>query len=1136
MKGYELQEEFLSFPGGVKVLRARREIDGSHPLVLCFPRVGNVDAGVYRRVASNAEQLRGNAPLLSMLDAGDFSPPSEYAFGISYEWGRHSFEPLAEVERREMWMMRGIIEILDSLFRCNMSGQFLGENAVFVDRENYAVRLGFVGLTEVFRLHGAGPWTENETGRPDWHEDIYHLAKCFECQVSNSTSEVIRCCLAEDKFDRPGHQKLLQAMGDDEACRPDYSDDIPLLFANSIAVDDAKKFVDHLNQTDCHLSPWTETWPEGKNPRLSCNFQTKDFWGRFVNSVGDKHYYVPHKPQKNRFLPQGNILRARFQYASNPASGIMGRYHSLDALGTQNLRTVQEWRVVPKNELEFIEETAFKAAYVYVRPLPESTVSKHAFLLRDDQETDWLAVKNLKTKQKQLEAVPMWAGGGGGGGHGVDVGEVDDITQGRLVINLKCEQGVGVRIPESGVLLINDERIPYDFYWGSGRELWFGASHDDAEHVANTLNEKARKNGDISVTLEEIPGVPEILLGAKVLPEIITRDSQHRVENIPNSGVLQEDVSLETIPFKRQVDAVDKFEQGDIAEPSLCGVLATPSAHNPLVIPHLQLDFFDKRLNETQQKAVISAMLQKPVFLIQGPPGTGKTTVIVEIIRQTLAANPKARILVCSQTNMAVDNVIERLDDKKEDGRRVIRKVRLASDNAIRQHKISPDAKPFWLRQRLNNWVADAKNRSKRATQKPTVRRGQMARALMDAVGRDDAYIQKERAIWEIMKRWHAFLDAHDDEDLCQIRGNVEGGWLPLKTAWLKSMNVVGATCVHIASSKYRNVFGESYDCLIVDEASKATPAETLIPAALAKQVVLIGDHRQLPPFVTPEREVWEKVRGESVDWEDYGIEDIRRRFGASLFEGLITVFSKEPKLQFCQTMLDEQRRMPKQIGDLISNHFYDGNLTTPEDDEYVKGKRLALPLKRETSLIFINTAGRGDAHDNQRSSWRQNERNADIVVETLRCLDKSLNEESDVAVIAGYRGQVDLLEKQIRLDAKSERYVNLKIPSDPGAIANTVDGFQGRENAIVIYDVVRSSRGADSVGFLDEPRRLNVALSRAQKLLIIVGDADFLIGRAKPNLELNPNAEAVKPILGEIAEEIRQQGFMFNSLKEALK
>lgn len=1133
MKGYELQDKFLSFPGRVNLLRARREIDGSHPLVLCFPCAGNVDAGVYRQVASCAEQLRGNTSILPMLDSESFPQDSEYAFGIAYEWGSYSFEPLAEVEQREMWTMRDIVKILYSLFRCNVSGQFLGENAIFVNRENLSVCLGFVGLAEIFRLHGAGPWLENETNRPDWHEDIYHLAKCFEDLVSQSSSEVIRRCLAEDKFERPEYPELLRAMEDDEACRPDYSDDIPLLFASNIAADDAKKFVDHLNRADCHVSPWTETRPEGKKSRLSCDFQTKDFWGCFVNSEGDKHYYVPHKPQKNRLPLQGNILRARFQYASNPVSGVMGRYHNLDTLGTQNLRTIQKWRVVPKNEKEFIEKTAFKAAYVHVRPLPESAVSKHAFLLRDDQETDWLAVKNLKTKQKQLEAVPMWAGDGG---HRVDVGEVDDITQGCLVINLGCEQDVGVRLPESGVLSISSEKISYDFYWESGRELWFGASCDDAEYMMDTLNKKARKNSDIAVTMEETPGVLGILLGAKVLPEIITRDSRNRIENIPDNGVLQEDVHLETIPFKRQVNAVDKFEQGDIAESSLCGVLATPSAHSPLVIPHPQLEFFDKRLNETQQKAVISAIFQKPLFLIQGPPGTGKTTVIVEIVRQILAANPKARILVCSQTNMAVDNVIERLDDKKEDGRRVIRKIRLASDDAIRKHKISPDAKPFWLKSRLKNWVADTKNRGNQVTQKPIIRRGQMARALMDARGQDDAYVKRERAIWDVMKKWHAFLDARDDEDRCQIRGNVEGGWLPLKTAWLKSMNVVGATCVHIASSEYRNVFGESYDCLIVDEASKATPAETLIPAALAKQVVLIGDHKQLPPFVTPEREVWEKVRGESADWEDYGIEDIRRRFGVSLFEDLITVFSKDLKLQSCQVMLNEQRRMPKQIGDLISGHFYDGNLTTPEDGKYAQGKRLALPFKRETSLIFINTAGRGDARDNQRPSWRQNGCNADVVVETLRCLDRNLKEESDIAVIAGYRGQVDLLEKKIRLDAKSEKYVNLKSLSDPGAVVNTVDGFQGRENAIVIYDIVRSSRGADSVGFLDEPRRLNVALSRTQKLLIIVGDAEFLIGRAKPNPELNPNAEAVKPILGEVAEEIQQQGFMFDSLEEALK
>ncbi|MDD9799405.1 MAG: AAA domain-containing protein [Gammaproteobacteria bacterium] len=1126
MKGYELQNEFLSFPGRVKALRARRD-DGSHPLVLCFPRAGNVDTRVYRRATSYAEQLRGNISLLPMLDAGGFPQDSEYAFGISYEWDNRFFGALAEVEKREMWMMRGVVKILDSLFRCNVSGQFLGENSVFVDKKNHSVRLGFVGLAEVFRLHGSGPWSKNEAICPDWHEDIYHLAKCFEDQVHKSSSEIIRRCLAEKNFERPGYPELLRVMADDAACHPKYPDEVALLFDRKIASDEANQLVDHLNQSDCYVR-WKEPGDKRDKPRVTGEFQTGIFAGRFVNSEGDEHYYVPHFSRKNLSLPRGEILQARFRRAQHREQGVEGEYHNLASLGVEQNKKIQEWRIVPKNEWEFIEETAFKAAYRHVRQVSESIVKKYTFLLRGDSDVDWKAVENLKTKQKQLEAVPMSVGSGI---RRVDVGEVDDITQGRLVVNLECDQSAGIRPPDKGVLLINNVRVSYDFYWDSGHELWFASSRDSAEEVRDALEKMAKGAGDTAVMMKEKPRVLGIFLAVQVLPEITTRDSQAPKGNIPMSGVLQEDVRMETVPFKRQVNAVDNFEQGNIVEPSLCGILATPSAHNPLVISHPQLDFFDKRLNESQKKAVVGAVFQKPLFLIQGPPGTGKTTVIVEIIRQILAANPKARVLVCSQTNMAVDNVIERLGDKKEKGRRVIRKIRLASETAI--HKITRDARPFLFEQRLKNWIANTKKHSNQATKKPVSGDGQLARALAKAVEKSGADLKQERAIWKIVKKWHAFLHIHDDVERCRIRGNVEGGWLSLKAAYLKSMNVVGATCVHIAASRYRGIFGEAYDCLIVDEASKATPAETLIPATLARQVVLIGDHKQLPPFVTPERRVLDKVRRESADWEDHGIEDIRRRFGVSLFEDLIDAFSAEPRLQPCQIMLGEQRRMPKQIGDLISDYFYDGKLTTPEDDKYVQDKRLALPFKRETSLVFINTAERKHPNDNQRSSWRQNACNADVVVETLRCLDQNLKEKSDIAVIAGYRGQVDLLKKKIQHDVKGEKYSHLDL-ADLNAVVNTVDGFQGRENAIVIYDIVRSSRGADSVGFLDEPRRLNVALSRAQKLLIIVGDADFLIGRAKPNLKLNP--DAVNPILGKIAEKIRQQDFVFNSLEEALK
>lgn len=186
--------------------------------------------------------------------------------------------------------------------------------------------------------------------------------------------------------------------------------------------------------------------------------------------------------------------------------------------------------------------------------------------------------------------------------------------------------------------------------------------------------------------------------------------------------------------------------------------------------------------------------------------------------------------------------------------------------------------------------------------------------------------------------------------------------------------------------------------------------------------------------------------------------------------------------------------------------------------------------------MIFIDTSGNDDPYDNGRKYWRQNQCNADVVCQILRCLDRKLPKKEDFAVIAAYRGQVDLLKRQIIDEDHEEKFTCLSFPEDRNAInsvVNTVDGFQGQEKAIVIYDVVRSARGEDSVGFLDEPRRLNVALSRARKLLIIVGDADFLSERARPSDDRN---HAEKPILGEIVDEIWEQGLIFKSLEEALK
>ncbi|MBK8657513.1 MAG: hypothetical protein IPN22_01185 [Bacteroidetes bacterium] len=148
---------------------------------------------------------------------------------------------------------------------------------------------------------------------------------------------------------------------------------------------------------------------------------------------------------------------------------------------------------------------------------------------------------------------------------------------------------------------------------------------------------------------------------------------------------------------------------------------------------------------------------------------------------------------------------------------------------------------------------------------------------------------------------------------------------IDLRTAFVKSVNVIGATCIHIASSQYSKI-NFRFDFVIMDESSKASPAENLVPINMGHNIVLIGDHKQLPPVITREEAVKQKVKERL---EDNGL-DIEKEFGESLFEKLITEFEANENLQGFIKMLDIQYRMPRQIGNLISRFFYDSKLKNP--------------------------------------------------------------------------------------------------------------------------------------------------------------------------------------------------------------
>ncbi len=254
-----------------------------------------------------------------------------------------------------------------------------------------------------------------------------------------------------------------------------------------------------------------------------------------------------------------------------------------------------------------------------------------------------------------------------------------------------------------------------------------------------------------------------------------------------------------------------------------------------------------------------------------------------------------------------------------------------------------------------------------------------------------------------------------------------------------------------------------TFDVVVVDEATQATEPSCLIPITRGRRVVLAGDHRQLPPTVLSR-------------------EAERRGLARSLFERLAGSAAEE-----VLKMLTVQYRMHRRIMNFPSRAFYDGGLEADESvrDHTLRDLGFAVesvegPLRTilvpEEPLVFIDTAGSGSG-ERQRadSSSRENPAEAEMVVELARALRRGGVPDTGIAAISPYRDQVDLIRKRL-----PDRAGDLEV--------RTVDGFQGREKEVVLLSLVRSNPDGE-LGFLEDLRRLNVAITRPRRKLIVVGD-----------------------------------------------
>jgi len=414
-------------------------------------------------------------------------------------------------------------------------------------------------------------------------------------------------------------------------------------------------------------------------------------------------------------------------------------------------------------------------------------------------------------------------------------------------------------------------------------------------------------------------------------------------------------------------------------------------------------------LNPEQRAALELAERAEDLALVHGPPGTGKTTVLVEVIRRAAARGE--RVLACAPSNLAVDNLVERLAAAGLDCVRVGHPARVLP--AVLAHTLEARVEEHEAARIARGLVEEA----------IALRRGARKRRQRRGPGRFSEARAGERDARALLAEARALEDRAEGEVLARAQ-------------------VVLAT---LTSLEAPALAGRRFPLVVVDEATQAAEPAALLALLHADRAVLAGDHLQLPPTVL------------SAAAQAGGL-------GTSLFERLVALHGDLVKVT-----LAVQHRMNRRIMAFPSEALYGGALRAhPSVAERAVD---AAPLE------VVDTSGRGFEEETpEGSDSRQNEGEAELAAAEVEALLARGLAPGDVAVISPYDAQVQRL--RALLAPHLER----------GLEVDTVDGFQGREKEAVVVSLVRANE-AGEVGFLADVRRMNVAITRARKKLVVVGD-----------------------------------------------
>lgn len=450
-------------------------------------------------------------------------------------------------------------------------------------------------------------------------------------------------------------------------------------------------------------------------------------------------------------------------------------------------------------------------------------------------------------------------------------------------------------------------------------------------------------------------------------------------------------------------------------------------------------------LNPTQERAVNEVLWAKDVAIVHGPPGTGKTTTLVEAINETLMR--ESQVLVCAQSNMAVDWISEKLVDRGINVLRIGNPTRV-NDKMLgftyeRRFESHPDYPQLWaIRKAIRELRKNRKKGSENYHQK------------MDRL--------KSRAT-EIELRINAELFGEARVIACTLVG-----------------------------SAHHLLEGMKFGTLFIDEAAQALEAACWIPMKRASRVILAGDHCQLPPTVKSiaalraglgktlmERIAENKPEVVTLLKIQYRMNDEIMRFSSDWFYG--GKVESAPQIKY-RSVLDYDHPITWIDTSNEENQITIEGEDAPEDSASTSS---SVSAANQNSDLNFKEQFVGE------SFGRINKAEAELTLLTLAEYftkigkQRVLEERIDVGIISPYRAQVQYLKKLIKKYEFFKPYRRL-------ISVNTVDGFQGQERDVILISLVRSN-DEGQIGFLKDLRRMNVAMTRARMKLIILGNKDTM-------------------------------------------